>query len=555
VPEQAVAHVQQDVVSPLMSLPRHPSNSRVNVVLEQAEELIHRILEGKVPQLLRKPSGHLCATVDPQDKIYANNYVDLGAAEVVGFDYDYTLVSYKPVLLDLIYDIAKQGLVEDLRYPQDLLTDLKGYDPTFAVRGIAVDMESAWVCSLTNRYRVSVAYHGRDRVSNQAIADMYKSEFGAGILPPEERRRRMRPLNDLFSTVEACLLADLVQWFKDRDIQFDPRSVVEDVLSAVGKTHTSGAMHRAVADDLDRFLEPDEQGHLRQVLEQLRAAGKTAMLVSNSQFWYVDAGMSHKVGPDWRELFDVVIVSAGKPGFYTQNRPFREVSKRTSRIKFKPITELKPHNVYCQGSIKELMTLKGWADGSKIIYLGDSLFADLVEARRLYGWTTGAIISEVYSEIGVQKSQEWRVAWHVLQLLVHCIQLCQEQMGPDPSESPSAPRQQPHSAEDTEVLNRLEHLASTQRARKDAAFNANFGSIFHTSKDDGRTDKRSLFARSLQRYVDFYTSRVENLRFYSMDHRFYPCHTRVSVLHEFTHMRDPITELMCEPSDWGAEGD
>jgi len=371
-------------------------------------------------------------------------------------------------------------------------------------------------------------------------------------LPPEERRRRMRPLNDSFSTVEACLLADLVQWFKDRDIQFDPRSVVEDVLNAVGDTHGSGAMHRAVADDLDRFLEPDEQGQLRQVLKQLRATGKKTMLVSNSQFWYVDAGMSHKVGPDWRELFDVVIVSAGKPGFYTLNRPFREVSKRTGRIKFKPITELKAHNVYCQGSIKELVALTGWADGSKIIYLGDSLFADLVEARRLYGWTTGAIISEVCHETAVQKGKEWRVAWHVLHALVHCIQLCQDEMGPDPSQGPSVTRQQPHSAEDTEVLNRLEHLASEQRVRKDAVMNTNFGSIFRTSKDDGRTDKPTLFARSLHRYVDFYTSRVENLRLYSVDHRFYPCHTRVGVLHEFTHMRDPIIELMCDSPDCGA---
>jgi len=544
--------------APLLMLPRHPSNSQVNEVLERTETLVHRIQRGQVSELLKNPSGQSReGGIDPEDRVYANSYVDLGAAEVVGFDYDYTLVSYKPVLLERIYEMARRHLVDNNRYPTELLTELQGYDPTFAIRGVAVDVESAWICALTNRYRVSVAFYGRERVSPEVVSDMYKSEFGAGILPPEERRRRMRPLNDLFSTVEACLLADLVQWFKDRDIAFDARSVVEDVLSAVGHAHTSGDMHRAVAEDLDHFLEPDEERRLRHLLESLKASGRKTMLVSNSAFWYVDAGMKHKVGEDWRTLFDVVVVSAGKPAFYTQKRPFREVSKNTGRIKFKPITELKPYNVYCQGSIGELMSLTGWAkeadghvDGSKVIYLGDSLFADLVEARRLYGWTTGAIISEVADEIGVQRRREWKEAWHVLQALVHCIQMCQEEFHAEQqSENGVVNRQVPHTKANRALLDSLEALALEMRSKKDAVMNQNFGSIFRTSKDDGRTDKPSLFGRSLQRYVDFYTSRVENLRLYSTDHRFYPCHTRIGVLHEFTHMRDPILELMYEDSD------
>lgn len=60
---------------------------------------------------------------------------------------------------------------------------------------------------------------------------------------------------------------------------------------------------------------------------------------SNSPFWYCDAGMNYVVGPDWRDQWDVVITSAGKPAFYTEdNRPFREVDIGTGKLKFKQVS-------------------------------------------------------------------------------------------------------------------------------------------------------------------------------------------------------------------------
>ena len=49
--------------------------------------------------------------------------------------------------------------------------------------------------------------------------------------------------------------------------------------------------------------------------------------------------MTYVVGPDWRDQWDVVIVSAGKPAFYTEeNRPFREVGVETGKVLFKPVS-------------------------------------------------------------------------------------------------------------------------------------------------------------------------------------------------------------------------
>lgn len=246
----------------------------------------------------------------------------------------------------------------------------------------------------------------------------------------------------------------------------------------------------------------------------------------------------------------MVVVSAGKPGFYTGTRPFREVSTRTGRIKFKPITSSSADEVYCQGSIGELVRLMGWTkshptqdrpdiDGSNIMYIGDSLFADLVDARRLYGWTTGAIIREVSHETAIQASRKWQTAWKVLQILTLCGRECQTTFF-----SPTADPCGAYSQADTKILDDLESLAADWRSYLDALLNPNFGSIFRASRDNGQTAQPSLFARCLQRHVDFYTSKVENLGLYSTDHRFYPADYSIGVLHEVLHLTDPVSEAL-----------
>ena len=65
---------------------------------------------------------------------------------------------------------------------------------------------------------------------------------------------------------------------------------------------------------------------------------------SNSPFWYCDAGMNFVVGPGWRDQWDVVITSAGKPDFYTENnRPFREVDIVTGKAKFKQVRRMQKY--------------------------------------------------------------------------------------------------------------------------------------------------------------------------------------------------------------------
>jgi 5' nucleotidase family len=67
---------------------------------------------------------------------------------VQGFDYDFTLTRYSQEMQALIYSMALQHMVHDLKYPHAMELALK-YDPSFAIVGLAIDMEKALLCKVS----------------------------------------------------------------------------------------------------------------------------------------------------------------------------------------------------------------------------------------------------------------------------------------------------------------------------------------------------------------------------------------------------------------------
>ena len=428
--EILAADSSEDVES-LLRLPRHASNEKVNLLLEKCDEFlneIHKEMDGATGNRCELEIDDLdynnleCPndfTSVAGERVFANYYVDMGKVDTVGFDFDYTLVTYTNELLEMIYEMALVRLVNDNSYPSEMMEILK-FDGNFSIRGLAVDRENGWICQLCYTHKVAVAWEGRERVSKKKLIEAYR---GKRRLVPDERKKRLKPLNDLFSMAECCLMADVVQYFKDQGIPFHATSVVKDVLSAIGSTHISGEFHKIVAENPERYFEP--KPYLKDVLEAMKNANKKLIFVSNSPFWYVDAGMKYVVGENWRNDWDVVIVSAGKPIFYTDSsRPFREVSFQTGRVKFKKVSrfriyiynylaeayhnhcikidKLEKGEVYTEGCLNELIRCVDWdirkkgsdeieTFGSNVLYIGDSLFADLVDAKRQYGWTTAVV--------------------------------------------------------------------------------------------------------------------------------------------------------------------
>jgi hypothetical protein len=52
----------------------------------------------------------------------------------------------------------------------------------------------------------------------------------------------------------AGLMADIIQYFNDRNIKFEPSSIYEDVIKAKDYVHGSGILHNTIIQNLPEYL-------------------------------------------------------------------------------------------------------------------------------------------------------------------------------------------------------------------------------------------------------------------------------------------------------------
>ncbi len=88
-----------------------------------AYEKNKRICETFQPKQLINPKG-----------VFSNNELDLKNIQIYGFDYDYTLAYYNVSLYKLIFNLARDTLIDNYKYPKELST--LEYSPKFPIRGL-----------------------------------------------------------------------------------------------------------------------------------------------------------------------------------------------------------------------------------------------------------------------------------------------------------------------------------------------------------------------------------------------------------------------------------
>ena len=493
-----------------------------------------------------------------ENMVYANNYLNYGELKVIGFDLDYTLVSYTVELQTLIYNLARDVLVNAYGYPKDLGNFR--FDPNFAIRGLSVDARFGVLSKLSHLQRLAISrtYRGKKQITPEEMAELYGDRH-----VPYGDLSMMRPLNDLFSVAEGCLIADTMELFLSRQKStgesFVASSVVDDVQHAISDVHINGSMQGAVLADPERYIKSSPD--LGKMLNHVKESGKSSFMCTNSTFGYSNRALNHTLGlkedsSEWRDLFDVVICSAKKPDFYKTRLPFREYDPVRRSPTTSPVGQLERGKVYVHGSAHALQRATGWKTND-VLYLGDNLRADLVEARRFHGWHTGCIINELDTEIATQQSEPCKEFHFLRSTLRNMMYDLQAEMqrpkladAEDPlhhlddvtkAVAPSQPIQplvtcknkntQPGShfePQDEALLVAIEGELHAINGQLSSVYNPNFGSVFRT---DGHP---SLFAFAVLRYVDLYMSDVTNLLHYNPQHRFYPYHS--------THMaHDPAS--------------
>ncbi|XP_028078677.1 5'-nucleotidase domain-containing protein DDB_G0275467 isoform X3 [Camellia sinensis] len=342
--------------------------------------------------------------MDPNG-IYVNKNLRLENIQVYGFDYDYTLAHYSANLQSLIYELAKEHLVNELRYPDSCL-EFK-YDPTFPIRGLYYDKLKG--CLLKLDFFGSIepdgCYFGRRKLTKKEIEQIYGTRHIG-----RDQARGLVSLMDFFCFSEACLIADIVQHFVDAKLEFDASYVYQDVNRAIQHVHRSGLAHRGILSDPQRYLVKNSQ--LLRFLRMLKENGKKLFLLTNSPYYFVDGGMRFMLEDSlgqrdsWRELFDVVIAKANKPEFYTSENLFRCYDEEKDTLAFSKVDSFLPGRVYYHGCLKSFLQITKW-NGPEVIYFGDHLYSDLRGPSKA-GWRTAAIIHELENEIQIQNEDSYR---------------------------------------------------------------------------------------------------------------------------------------------------
>lgn len=454
-------------------------------------------------------SKKLPPDVNPRG-VFANAELNLKDIDIYGFDYDYTLASYKTTVEKYIHDKAKKALVEVFKYPEALL-DLK-YDPDTSIRGLHYDIEKGLLLKIDsiNQIQFGTVYSGRKKLTDSEVLDVYKrrripQDYVEAHLKNGAQSAKMVQLVDIFAKPLICLLSDVTEFFHDHQLKFVPESIFVDVTDSINIAHPQ--FHQDVSINPGRFLEADPK--LTPWLHKLKEDGKQLFLITNSPFNLVNSGMTFMVGQDWRDLFNVIIVNAKKPSFFThQQRHFRKYLPEQNILSWKQVKSLEQNKIYSRGNMEELQQLSGWI-GDRVLYFGDHPYADLADLSLNHGWRTGAIIKEVESEINVMNTDvyKWKVNWAtVLQILIDDNQLRQGKE--------DKMKMEEWKEELKEIRQNLKNLCNPQ-----------FGSIFRTHQNS------TYFSRRLFRFADVYTSQMTNLSDYADDHSFFP--RRGALPHEF----------------------
>jgi HAD superfamily 5'-nucleotidase-like hydrolase len=450
--------------------------------------------------------------IPPGRRIYCNRTLNLRSIGAIGYDMDYTLVHYRFEAWERRAYEHIRRLLADEGWP---VADLD-FDPDLMTRGLIVDTELGNIVKANRFGYVMRASHGTTPMS-------FESQRAAYLhLPIDLADERFYFLNTLFSLSGSCLFAQLVDLYDRRAFPEvrGYRDLFDRIVGHVDQTHVEGRLKAEITADPESYVEADPDAPLA-LLDQLRA-GKRLMLISNSEWAFVRDMMSFAYDPflpdgtSWRDLFELVIVAARKPDFFSTRLPLFAVADETRGLLEPEPQGLRRPGVYQGGDATCVERYLGLS-GSEILYVGDHIFADVRVSKSILRWRTALVLRELERELAAidafrpretelaslmtqKESMERRFSRLRLQLQRSELQYApvDEASSRDLGRSISELKRQ--------IMELDERIAPLAKQASEVD-NPRWGLLLRAGND------KSHLARQVEASADIYTSRVSNLLF------------------------------------------
>ena len=486
---------------------------------------------GQVPVPKTEPAyiqdllGHALrySTPPPERRVFVNRTLRLETIRHIGFDLDFTLADYKRAPLErLTLRLAAARLVAHNKYPDEV--EAVEWRPEFPRRGLLIDKEQGTVLRMNRHRYVGQAYLGRRRLNRRELVRLYRHE------PLRPASNRFYHVDSLFELPETNLFAEVVE-LKERNPLPplpDYPQLFADVRAAIDWVHASGELKSKVLAEPEAFLERDPE--LALALLRLKLGDRRLILLTNSGWEYAAGVCSYLFdglvpGLDsWRQLFDLMIVDAGKPAFFRETRPFVAVDEDGNTGP--EITVPEWQAAYQGGCLEGLMELLH-CRGEQVLYVGDHIYGDIVTSKRESTWRTVLIVREFEEEFQKRAElayerdrlgdllQRLAAAGHRMDQLHDVLTLYRQAVraGADlPEETVATLREFFSEVKDHHHSLLLRTSRLGEQIQK--TFNPYWGSFFKQGSS------KTLFAQQAEAFACLYTSRVSNLGLYGSNHYF-----------------------------------
>ena len=448
----------------------------------------------------------------PERGIFCKRTLNLRSTKAIGYDMDYTLIQYRVEEWERrTYEHVKRKL-SDEGWPVGHLD----FDPNAIVRGLIIDTELGNIVKANRFGYVKRAVHGTQSLGHEDQKRLY------GRIVVELGEGRFYFLNTLFSLSEATIYTQLVDLLDEHKLPgvLNYDDLYRIVRNAIDETHFEGLLKSEIIADPDRFVELDPD--IPSALMDQQRSGKKLLLLTNSEWHYTQAMMSYAFDrflPEgtWRDLFDLVVVAARKPSFFSTNGPLFEVINDKGHLR--PFIKGHTHNrIFLGGNAADVEELMG-CSGDEILYVGDHIFADVKVSKSVHRWRTALILRELESEVLaneafdarqntlsalMRRKEELELVHSQTRLL---IQRIKKGYGRQPKES--ARELNKRLAKIWRAIEAIDAEAIPLAEAAGAVSNSRWGPLMRAGND------KSHLARQVERYADIYMSRVSNFLFHT----------------------------------------
>jgi 5'-nucleotidase len=474
---------------------------------------------------------HQFAFPAPSRRIFCNRTLNLRSVKAVGFDMDYTLVHYRSEEWERrSYEHARQRLLER-GWP---VAELE-FDESFVTLGLILDLSLGNVVKSNRFGYVTRAYHGTRLLEFEAQRNAYSR-----VLVDLENPRWVF-LNTLFGLSEATLYAQAVDLLDAGRLEpaIGYAELYAIVRSSLDAAHLEGRLKAEIMANPERFVVLDEE--LPVALMDLKQAGKKLLVITNSEWAYTRSMMSYAFdrylpkGSSWRKLFDLVIVEARKPGFFTARNPTFEVVSDEGLLR-PHIGKLAGGGLYLGGHARlieqDLELLP-----EEILFVGDHLYADVHVTKHIMRWRTALVLRNIEGELAAIehfKTHQTKLTQLMAkkERLEHEYSSLRLQLqradndGVVPGKEGFRRRMQQLRAE----LSTLDTQIAPLAREAGELHSRRWGLLMRAGAD------KSYLARQIERYADIYTSRVSNFGAYT----------------PFVYLRAPRVSLPHDGTETGA---